>query len=795
MYLTHGGAKLSPRLQAMRTTTIGAPKEIGLIRAQAFTDAVRTRPDLSRGEQLALGLRWTFDRLPIAIDTEDRIVGAPTEKLRGAILYPELKSDFLAKELENFSEREQERFVISPEEKRRLREEILPVWVGHSGFDEMLARQSDQVLFGMRNVYYVLNNDFSSASHLAHINYSRVLEVGFAGIIAQARSAMEQLHADDPEAGTRAAFYRSVIISGEAMIALANRYAQHAATLADQAESDSRRQELLEIAATATRVPAQPARSFREAVQAYWFTLLGLMQFDGAAEIPLGRLDQLLCPYYRQDLVAGRLTRPEAFELLAELLIKLNRVTYLHEYAATKVVDGNSLRYTLTVGGVDETGSDATNPLSELLLEGIERVGLTSPNLAVRLHPRTPAHFMDRVIHLATNGSNLVQVFNDTVIIAGFERVGFPAGAARDYIITGCVQPLPASTYGPTCSAHINGPKVLELLLNGGRPFVSLSGEEEDLPPPGFDSYADLWDEFTRQLRTVTEEALTGLRVVGEVQDRLLPNPLLSALSDGPLAAGRDVKAGGAEQNATGITLVGLGTLADSLAALKEMVFDRRTHTLAEVVEWIKTDFEEYEPERQMLLNHPPKFGNGDHRVDQIAREIVNSLAEAVSEHRPYRGGLYTVGLHSETHHVIQGVAVAATPDGRRSGEMLGPGCGPTSGMERLGPTAALRSLAAVDYTMAMGGASANLRFNPTLLRTGNQREQFGAMLKAYFKLGGQHLQVNVIDAATLREAQHHPERYQDLIVRVTGYSARFVDLTPGTQEEIIRRAEMNLCR
>lgn len=794
MIMAINDKRLSPRLQAMRYLTIRTPQEISLFRAQAVTDVIRSSPGLSRGEQLALGLKLTFDRLPITIGDDERIVGAPTEKFKGAILYPELKSDFLIKELDNFGDRELERFAISEAEKRQLREDVLTFWDGNSAFEAMLSAQSDQALFGMRNLFFVINNDFSGSNHLAHIDYGRVLELGFTGIIAKARDTLERLPLGSHEAGAKAAFYRSVILSGEAVIDFAARYAELALDLAGKAESAARARELREIASIAAHVPAQPARTFHEAVQSLWFAVLALMQLDGAMEVPLGRLDQLLHPYYQRDLEEGQLTQPEAVELLAELFIKVNRITYLREYAATKVIDGNPIRYTVTIGGVAQTGADAVSPLSHRILDAFEMVGLTNPNMAVRLHPNSAKPFRERVIQMMTNGSNLIQVFNDEVMIAGFGQVGFAAASARDYIITGCVQPLPAGTYGPTCSSFINGPKVLELVLNGGKPILSLTGEEEDLPVPTYGSFDELWKAFKQQLRSVTEDALAGLRVVGEVQERLLPNPILSALSDGTLESGRDVKSGGARHNATGVNLIGLGTLADSLAALKDVVFDRKTNALAEVIEWVKADFEGYEAQRQMLLNHPPKYGNGDFRADEIAGAIVDSLALIVSEHRPYRGGIYTVGLHSETHHVIQGVVDAASPDGRRAGEMLSPGCGPTSGMDQQGPTASLRSMLAVNYTNVVGGASANMRFSPSLLQSRSQVEQLGAMLDAFFELGGQHLQVNVVDVATLRDAQLHPERYRDLIVRVTGYSARFVELTPATQEEIIRRSEMQVC-
>ncbi|HEY3364135.1 MAG TPA: pyruvate formate lyase family protein [Symbiobacteriaceae bacterium] len=793
MSTTFDLTRLSPRLQTMRRRAIQAPQEISLVRARAITDAVFNHPELPRSLQFALALQETFRHLPIQIADDERIVGALTEKVKGAVLYPELKSDFLSKELDNFREREHDQFVISEAEKAELHGSILPPWDGTSAFDEMLSRQSEETQFAMRNLLFVVNNDFSGSNHLTYLDYGRVLKGGFRAAIRQAEAAMALIAPSESDAAEKQTFYQSVIWSAEAVIAWADRYAQAALALAESASTD-RGRALREIAAIAAKVPAEPAETFREAVQSFWFTFLALMQTDGAEEIPLGRLDQFLYPYYARDLAAGRLTEPEALELLEELFVKCNQLTYLNEYAAMRVMDGNTQRLTLTVGGMDGAGNDVTNELSLLILEAVDSLRLTRPNVAVRLHPGTGETFRRRALQLMTGGANLIEVFNDPVVIRGFTGQGFPLAAARGYMVTGCVQPIPADTYGPTCSAFLNGPKALELLLNGGAPFLSPSGEEQDRPAPQFDSYEALWAAFKGQLTSTVRSLTEALAVVGDVQRRLLPNPLLSALVDGPLTSGRDVKAGGARSNLTGVDLLGLGTLADSLAAIKEMVFAKGTYPLPQLVEWLKADFEGYEPQRQMLLNRAPKFGNDDRRVDQIAAEVVDWLATVLSEYHTYRGGVFALGLHSETHHVIQGLMVAATPDGRRAQEMLSPGCGPVSGMDRGGPTAALRSLAAVDFAQATGGVSANMRFNPTLLGTPEQVDQFGAMLAAYFALGGQHLQISVVDTATLRAAQRNPEQYQDLIVRVTGYSARFVDLSPGTQEEIIRRSEMAVC-
>lgn len=785
---------LSPRLAAMREQVINAPQEISLVRAMAITEAVRLNPGVPRSIQFALGLKNALAQLPISISDDERIVGSSTEKFKGAMLYPELKSDFLGKELDNFAEREKDRFVISDFEKQQIRDEILSFWNGKSGYDLMTPMLDEDTAFNARNIAIVIMPNFMGANLLTHINYDKVLSKGFNGIIQEARMTMENLAPSDPELEEKKVFYQSIIMSMEAVTNYAVRYSKLALELANKAETGESAKLFREIAEITAQVPAGPARTFREAIQSFWFTVLALMHMDIPTELPYGRLDQILFPYYQSDINNGRLTPSQALELVEELFIKVNRLCILLEYAATKIYDGNNLRQTITLGGIDHTGKSAVNPLSYVILDAVDNLQLIYPNVAVRLHPDLPEAFWKRIMRMMTDGSNLIEVFNDEVIISGFVQHGFPIDVSKDYIIAGCVQPIPASTYGPNCSAFVNGPKVLEMVLNGGKPYYSMSGDDEDLPAPEFETYDELWDAFKLQLKAVVKSSVEGMAIVDKVQHIELVNPILSAVSDGTIESGRDVKAGGAQYNYTGMSIVGIGTVTDSLAAIKELVFNKKSFSLPEVIEWIKSDFTGYEPQRQMLINHAPKYGNDIPWVDMIARDIADCFAEILGEFRTYRGGIYGPGLHTENHHIIEGIMVAATPDGRKAGERLSPGCGPTSGMDRNGPTASLHSFSAIDYIKIMSGSSANMRFNPSILRSDNQLDQFEAMLRGYFKLGGQHLQISVVDAETLREAQRNPENYQDLIVRVTGYSARFVELTEALQEEIIKRSEMNVC-
>ncbi|MBI4831296.1 MAG: hypothetical protein HY801_07020 [Candidatus Lindowbacteria bacterium] len=725
---------LSKRLQDMRRRVIDAPSELGIVRVREITNAIRNSPGLPRIVQFALGVRETLKKLPIDISESELIVGKNTEKFKGSTLYPELKSDGLIKELDNFTERTSMRHKITDEEKQELRSDILPFWNGTSGFDKWAEELDEETDFLVRNLAIIPFNDFQGSTGLSYVDYRKVLERGY-----------EELH---------------------------------------------------EIAEICAQAPARPARTFREAVQSFWFTFCGLQQMDMPMELPGARIDQYLYPFYQRDIEEGRLSREDAQEIIDELFIKFNQVVFLGEYVITRVVDGNSTRFDLTLGGVDRDGKDATNELSYIFLKAADAVRLLHPSVTIRLHPNTPELFFQAVGEVMTNGSNVVQVFNDKIIIESFTRVGVPVEDARDYILTGCIQPLSGNMYGPSCSVFFNGPKILEMFLNGGKPILSLAGDDADMQTPQFATWEDFYAAFKEYYRCVLDRALSQYRLVSDIQRRDLPNPMLSPLVDGAFERGKDVKAGGALNNASGIALIGNGTLIDSLAAIRDVVYMKKSHTLDEVIGWLKTDFEDNEEERQMLRNHAPKFGNGDSRADEIAKDLVDFTdGFLLSQPRTYRGGVHVLSMHTEAHHIYQGSMVGASADGRHAGEAMSPGCGPTSGMDKEGPTVSMQSVCAMDFTKMAGGSSYNQRYSPKMFDTEQGVQSFISLLKTYFfKLGGQHLQISTVDTETLRDAQKNPANYEDLLVRVTGYSARFVELTEATQEEIISRTEICGC-
>jgi formate C-acetyltransferase len=625
----------------------------------------------------------------------------------------------------------------------------------------------------MRQLAYLAAHQFSGGVKQFSADFGMIAEKGIEALLEEAKAGITQ--GEKPE---RVRFYESAAISLEALLTFANRYADLAQSLANAAIDAKEREELRQIAEICRNVPKRPAKTFREAFQSIWFTYLALVFDDGGMEVPFGRLDQVLWPYYRDDLAAGRLTRDEAIELVEAFFIKASEMEYFLVNAGMRGEDGNSARMTLTVGGMGRDGQDATNELSSIFLDVAGRAKTLQPNVAIRIHSKTPPAFYDRVMAVIASGANVLQLFNDEIVIAGLMRnkqIRFED--ARDYILTGCVQPLPFGAYGSSCASHIYLPRTLLLFLG-----------ESKLT---YESFAEFMEAFKDFFKKIIAGDVAAIAATDEAH-LLLPTSLVSAVVPGSLEKGVDVKEGGARYNLTGVSLLGTGTLVDSLQVIETLVFKEQTHSLDQIMKMIKIDFHGYEVERQRILNKVAKYGNDNPEVDQRAGEFTRFVADELEPYTTFRGGKFLLGMHSEATHVVMGLLTGATPDGRRQGEPLSVGAGSTSGRDRSGYTAFLNSVLHNDFTRVNGGSSVNIRVNPRLLEGESQRRRFGDMIHTYFQSGGPHIQVNVVSTETLRDAQLHPEQYGDLLVRISGFSARFVELTRQTQDEIIARSEQS---
>ncbi len=805
------------RTRALKDAVMAAPREISTARAKIFTKSDRENKDKPLLIRRALAYKAMLEEMPIVIHDHEILVGGITEKRRGAFLVPETNVEgmslgsrynqvvkkgmgkvidaasdmtnlfnkslatklstanlLMEQSLDNLENRSSQQFAITPEEKNDIENVILPYWKTRDAISLYRTFLTPEKKKLMNQFTYAAEHQFVGGVFLFNPNLENAFDKGLNVIIADAENRIIELEGADHHDKEKADFYEAVIISCRAVIHFAYRYADLAESMAATENDAKRKAELLEIARIFRHVPANPPGTFQEGLQSLWLNYLAVLLDDGGHEVPFGRWDQLLFPLYKKDLENGTISRSETLELLEAFLIKTNEIEFMLHNKARLFEDGNSGRITLTIGGVDENGNDATNELSYLFLDALSNTRMVRPNPAVRLHRNTPERFIQRVTEIMASGANTIQVFNDESIIKGFMDNGFSARDARDYIISGCVEQIPRATYGSVCASHLVLPRALEIYL---RKNTNVSTYDEFLS--GYKAY------LSKIIKNITET----LSIVDQAHKERVPNTFISALAEGPMENGRDVKNGGADKNLTGVSLLGLGSATDGLMVIKKAVFEDRRFSLAELKKMMANDYQKYEAQRQYILNKIPKYGNDDNKVDLIAKDLVDFFSSELKQYKTYRGGQYVLGAHSENGQVVFGFVTGATPDGRKQLAPLSIGAIGAQGREKQGYTAVLNSVSKLDPSNLIGGVSVNLRFNNTSLDTADKRQRFSDMLKAYFfSRGGQNLQTTVVGTETLKAAQEHPENYQDLLVRISGYSAQFTGLTRYTQDEIISR-------
>jgi formate C-acetyltransferase len=623
-----------------------------------------------------------------------------------------------------------------------------------------------------------------------------VVELGLKGIGREIERQLAQLDLTTPEGTAKRQFLRAASIACDSMIRFAARYANLADEMAREEHDPERKQELMKIAEICRRVPAEPPRSFWEALQAVWFVHLGVMLDDGGVAHAFGRLDQILLPLLRKDMQRAELTRDGALELIECLFLKASETVNLMEGIATIGIGGNTTFIELTIGGVDRHGRDATNELSFLFLDAVAEMKTIQPNCAARLHPETPDEMRRRLAEVMAGGSVSLQVVNDEVIIDAYVRKNVALEDARDYAIIGCVEPTPSGlTYASTDAFFFNTVLCLEMVLGGGKSLMFGAEGAATRDPRTFETFSEFVEAYKAQIAHFLHHLVVCFQAIGQAHRELLPCPFQSAVIRDCVENGLDVKRGGARYNFTGGNAIGTAVVADSLMAIKKFVFDEKRISMHDMIEILRNDFAGHEDTRLLFLNRAPKYGNDDDEVDEIARELINIFSGELDKYQNPRGGSFTTSLYSVTSHVAMGGMISATPDGRKCSTPLSVGISPAHGRDRRGPTLAMKSAAKIDYGNVVNGSAFNLKFHPSALRGAAGVENFSNLIRTYFRIGGQQLQVDVVDADTLRAAQERPEQYQDLIIRVAGYSARFVDLNQAMQDEFIARTEQSEVR
>ncbi len=777
---------LSHRARALHDEVRSSPPRLCAERAILVTRHFRGRREekptvLRKAEALADILR----RKRVCIYPRELLVGCFTSHRVGGQLFPELHGIPMLEDLIRFESRSVNPFCVSAAAKALLLAEVVPYW--STRFlaarsvppSRALGFASEQV----SPVFYLINES-AGVSHFVP---------DYAGLVARGtesyrREAAERLRSVEP-ASPEAAFLRAVQAACDGLDGFADNYRRQALALARRERDPARRRELEAIARVCGRVPRRPASSFHEALQSILFAQIALNVESLDNAVSPGRLDQILWPLYRRDIEAGLLDRAGAFELLGCFAVKMCEIVPLFSQRMTKFHGGMFNGQVVVVGGTDRRGKDATNELTHLFLELMDRLRTRQPNYHARLHRGSPGGYRAHVAAVLAAGAASPALYNDEVIVPLLRSRSISEEDALDYANVGCVEPVAAGkSFLSTDAALFNLPVCLELALNRGKRFGRSKCVGVSTPPAAeCRSIEELAGLFRAQLEAAVERLLRDIRCIEEGNARLHPTPLTSMLVGGCLEKMRDASAGGARYNGSGIQGVGAVEVGDSLAAVEAVVFRQRAATLAEVVEACRANFEGAGALRARL-RLAPKFGNDDPAADRFVARAVEMFAGALGGRKNFRGGDYVAGFYSVTSHQAFGEATGALPSGRLAGEPFSSGLSPSSGMDRLGPTAALRSAGSLPLHLAKNGVNFNLQLAPWAVAGPDGARRLQHLVEGGFLSGCMQVQVNVLDPKVLVEARDHPGRYPGLLVRVSGYSAYFDDLSPEMKQEIIDR-------
>ncbi len=768
---------------------IGQAPEICSERASLLTESYKETEALPMHLRRAKAFEKILSGMSIFIEDDELIVGNQCSKPRSTPIFPEFSSQWLEEELDRLAKRKADVFLISEETKAVLRDEVFPYWAGKTNQEYATSLMTPEALAAQgAGVFTVGNYYFNGVGHIC-VDYAKVLSGGLEAITAEAEEAKAGLSTANPADMQKRQFLDAVIISNQAVIDFANRFAAEAEALAANADAE-RKAELIEIARICRKVPAKPAEGLQEALQSFWFIQLTIQIESNGHSISPMRMDQYLLPYYEASKTA--LGAEKVQELFDLLWIKMAGVNKVRDEGSTAAFGGYPMFQNLIVGGVDRHGHDATNELSLIIMQASANTSLYAPSLSVRIHENTPLLFWKKAAEVARLGLGVPAWYNDRVVIPGLLSRGLSLEDARDYGIIGCVEPqVGGKTEGWHDAAFFSMSKVLELALNNGYDPI---GKQQIGPETGtiedFKTFDDVMAAYQKQMEYCVELLCHSDNAVDLAHAKNVPLPFLSGMVEDCIGRGNSVQEGGAIYNFTGPQGVGVANVGDSLAAIKKFCFDEAVISLPKLKEAMDNDYVGAEDLRQMLLNRGPKYGNDDDYVDEIAVKATDIYCAEVEKYTNPRGGVFQPGLYPVSANVPLGAVVAATPDGRKSGQPLADGVSPQGGVDTAGPTATVCSVAKLDHTVASNGTLLNQKFQPDSLAGEEGLQRLIAVTDTFFKRGGFHVQYNVVSREVLEDAQANPEDYRGLVVRVAGYSAFFTVLDKAIQDDIINRTE-----
>ncbi len=770
------------RICILKEKMLSKPRYMSIEQAKLITEAYAENQGKPVIIKRAIALRKALENLEISIEEEELIVGNRTSGVRGGVVFPESGISWIDKEIETLPTRPQDKFNVKEEDIREFREKIAPYWKGNSLEDKVKAAIGEEV---DRIVKVAKINQKDHAQGHICPNTEKWLKYGPAGLM---KSAAEKLESGCDEASD---FYKSVVIVMEGACSFMRRYADLAEEKAGAAADESKKSDMLQVARICRKLSSQPPETFHEAVQSLWFLFVILHMESNASSFSPGRMDQYLYPYFRADMEKGIIDMPGALEIIECLWLKFNQIVYLRNSHSAKYFAGFPIGFNVAIGGQLGDGSDAANELSFLFLKAQEHIGLPQPNLSARLYKGSSEEFLKQCVKVISKGSGMPQCFNDEAVIPALRNQGISEKDAMNYAIVGCVElTTHGNNLGWSDAAMFNMLKALELTLNNG--VCLLTGEHLGLPLgdiSSFGTYEELETAFAKQLDYFIDKMIRCCEVVEKIHMEVLPSPFLSSVIDDCLDRGMDVTSGGAHYNLSGIQVIQGANIADSLAAIKKLVYDEKRIDRGRLLAALRSNYKEDEPLRLTLLNHAPKYGNDIEWVDELAHKWVKYFSEKLKNYRNVRGGPYHTGLYTVSAHVPMGQNVGATPDGRFAKDPLADGgMSPVYGRDVKGPTAVLRSVSRVDSMLGSNGTLLNMKFLPEFFGTESGIEKFAQFLQTFVKLNISHIQFNVLRKEDLLAAKKDPEKYRGLTVRVAGYTAYFTELADDLQNEIIAR-------
>ena len=778
------------RILKMRDKVVMQPHEICIERAKLITDSYKNTKGENPIIRFAKAIGHLLTNMSIKIWDDEYIVGNRCSKFVGTPLYPEIRVDFIEQDIDTYDKRPAQKSFITNEDKIVLKEKIIPFWKNeeHTLKEQFIENLDPQVKNIMDTLVFLVETELTNGIGHFFPGHENILKFGLNNLIEKAKNKLKEFSKD----AQKITFLESVIIVCSAAKTFIKRFSSLARKISEKEVNLKRRDELLEISEVCSFISENPPKNFKEALQMVYFNHLICGLEDGGYAVSIGRLDQLLYPFYVSDVKKGIITKDEVQFLIECFFLKLTTLWNYVFYLAINAGEGPPITENVTIGGLDRKGNDATNDLSYIILDAYTHIQTVQPTFSIRIHQSTPEEFLIKIAKSVKSGTSIA-LFNDEIMIQGLVERGFTLEDAREYAPIGCVEPQhPSKSFGSTNACQLNIVKCLELTLtNGSDMFIRREiGIKSDKK---ITSYSDLWNSLLEQMKFFIKNMVLTMNTLDKTIAEINPQPYLSSTVNDCISRGLDVTRGGAIYNFTGPQLIGLATITDSLAVIKKFVFEDNIITFDEMVTMLMKNYrgtyrgKKGSEWRELFINKVPKFGNDNDYVDLIAVDIVREYCKEISKYTNFRIGKFNPGVYSTSFHIAFGSWTAASADGRKSRDALSNGVGLTHGRDKNGPTAILNSVKKLNTELITNGTSLLLDFHPNSLK----EDIFIPLIKSYFKpKGGYHVQFNVVGKDTLCKAQQNPDDYRGLVVRIAGYSVLFTELTKAAQNDIIARTQ-----